>query len=159
MKFYSLLLMVVLLAVVCGCSKEKRPAGLPPLHPLTIEIYQDGAPLEQAGVDLLADDPAIARWPAGGTTDEKGQCRIYTYGLPGAPEGKFKVTVSKTVTEGEAASVSDPLGKSTQKVFQLVESVYTSEKTPLTLDFQAGQKEPVRLEVGKKVKKIIAAPK
>lgn len=159
MKCCFLFLTVMLIPILSGCSEEKRPEGFPKLYPLVIEILQEGAPLDQAGVDLISDNPEIARWPSGGTTDINGQVRIYTYGFPGAPEGKFRVTVSKTLTEGQTSSVADGSGKGSQKVFQLIDSVYGSIKdSPLSVTVQPGQTTPIRFDVGKKVKKLIPAP-
>lgn len=101
MNFRLLLISGCLLAIVIGCG-EPRPEGLPELYPATITVTQDGSPLAGAAVTLLPQDAALARWPAGGTTDSSGVVTLHTYSTyPGAPAGTFKVTVSKTTTEGE----------------------------------------------------------
>jgi hypothetical protein len=93
-KLFALLGAVALTAVV-GCGGPKKPADLPDLYPVKITVIQDGKPLEGASVQL--NDPSLAiRFVMGGKTDAQGVAEIKTDAqFPGAPVGKFKVTVSK----------------------------------------------------------------
>jgi len=101
MNFRLFLVSACLLALATGCG-EPRPEGMPELYPATVTVMQDGNPLPGAAVTLLPQDAALTRWPAGGTTDESGAVKLHTYSTyPGAPAGTFKVTVSKTTTEGD----------------------------------------------------------
>ena len=68
------------LASTVGCG-QKLPDGMPKLNPTTIKVIQDGQPLADAMITL--------------------QSTIVTHGqYKGAPTGKYKVAVSKTVGEG-----------------------------------------------------------
>lgn len=61
----------------------------------SINISQNGAPLENANVSLKSVDGSIT-WTVGGTTDHNGVAKLVTHGqFPGAPTGKYKVIVNK----------------------------------------------------------------
>ncbi len=101
MNFRLFLVSGCLSALAIGCS-DPRPEGMPDLYPATITVTQDGSPLAGAAVTLFPQDAALTRWPTGGTTDNSGVVTLHTYSTyPGAPAGTFKVTVSKTNTEGD----------------------------------------------------------
>jgi len=91
-------LFIITLLAVCtfsGCGKEQRPAGFPPLYPCQITITQGEQPLEDALVRLLPESGSFA-WGITGKTDAHGTAKISTHtNYPGAPEGTFKVCVSK----------------------------------------------------------------
>ncbi|MCF0233848.1 MAG: carboxypeptidase regulatory-like domain-containing protein [Thermoguttaceae bacterium] len=92
-----LLSLVVALAIgtILGCGGVKKPDDLPELYPVKIKIIQDGAPLEGATV-ILNDVTMQSRFTCGGVTDAKGTVAVKTDGkYPGAPQGNYKVTVSK----------------------------------------------------------------
>ncbi|MBQ1278652.1 MAG: carboxypeptidase regulatory-like domain-containing protein [Thermoguttaceae bacterium] len=87
------------LASAVGCG-QKLPDGMPKLNPTTIKVIQDGQPLADAMITLQSADGS-SKWSSGGTTDATGVATIVTHGqYKGAPTGKYKVAVSKTVGEG-----------------------------------------------------------
>lgn len=85
----------VALAAVVGCGGPKKPADLPDLYPVKITVIQDGKPLE--GASVMLNDPELkVRFTMGGKTNAQGVAEIKTDAqFPGAPVGKFKVTVAK----------------------------------------------------------------
>ena len=90
---------LLVLAVMAGCSK--RPEGLPELYPTEITITTpDGTPIPNAFVKV-ADPAQPINYTIGGSTDTKGVAKVQAQ-LPdgsfvGAPAGKLKVTVSKSL--------------------------------------------------------------
>lgn len=151
----SFFLLFFLLSLAIGCQKSNRPDGMPPLHPLKIKITQDGGALAGATVSLISTSPEGGKWPSSGLTDANGEAEIITYGqFPGAPEGNYKVVVTKTETVNDM-TVDPPkvLG-----VFSYIEKKYTqSSSTELTLDVKADTK-TATFDVGKAVKDKQAAP-
>lgn len=79
----------------CGSSGPK-------LHPATGTVTLDGKPLADATVTFV---PAAGR-PSDGKTDASGKYAIMTNGLPGVPEGDYKVTVSKFTSQGEMPAMA-----------------------------------------------------
>jgi len=167
MKFQRLFL-VGALAFVCvsafGCA-EKRPDGFPELYPISIKILQEGKPLEGASVNLVAQDPQLVRWPAGGNTNADGVVELRTYGYEGAPAGTFKVLVMKTETLGEANSPEEAqrlmqegkLGDFER--FDLVDTRYRDQaQTPLSLEVKAGSNETQEFDVGAPIREPVRMP-
>ncbi|NLZ03172.1 MAG: carboxypeptidase regulatory-like domain-containing protein [Pirellulaceae bacterium] len=150
-----------------GCG-EQRPEGFPTLYPATITITQDGANLAGATVSLFPEDSTLSRWPVGGMTDENGMARLITYGkFEGAPAGKFKVMVNKTVSEGdpipevpgqyasaeERAAYDRAIKTGSYEVFQVVAGEYrTADKTPLMVEIAPSGENAIVLDVGAAVK-------
>ena len=143
----------------CGPSLGPRPAGLPNLVPVTITVTQDGQPLADASISLEPADDA-KNWFAGGMTNSSGQVAIATYGTnKGAPIGKYKVVVTKTINEGldmyNAAMAKDDKAAADKidvKIFSCVEAKYGDAKTtPLALEIVKGTKD-YTVDAGKAVK-------
>ena len=164
MKFHILL---ILLCACCllhiGCSKEKLPEGMPTLGPIKLKLTTDGStPLESASVTLVPENAEMTKWLAGGTTDGQGVCLIRTLGrYDGAPVGKYKVIVQKTIIEGGASGeVTDAGGSSAggqAKSFHLVGKEYRSpQTTPLEVEVQEKANPDVTLDTGKPVRESIA---
>lgn len=167
MNFRLFLASGCLLALAIGCG-DPRPEGMPELYPATITVVQDGSPLPGAAVTLLPQDAALTRWPVGGTTDDSGAVKLHTYStFPGAPAGTFKVTVSKTVTEGdplpkhpgidatrEQLSAYDRAMKTGKfEVFQVVAAEHRSPSTTkLSVDVTSSGPNEFTLDVGPAVK-------
>ena len=166
MRNFTLLTICVMVAAsLVGCKKDPRPEGLPKLYPISVKIVQEGEPLEGAHVAFVSSDPQLMRWPCGGQTGADGIAKINTYGFDGAPEGVFKVTVSKYETEGGmtaeesvAAMQSDskdpPKGES---VYNLVAPDFgNSSKTTLSVEVKAVEvNETPEFDVGKAERTVI----
>jgi len=120
---------------------------MPPLHPTALTLTQEGVPLAGASVTLSPQDASNSQWSLGGSTDSNGVLNVQTQGFKGAPAGTFKITVSKTETEGTAvaAGTSDrggakPAAGGGTKSFHLVDKKYRSAgTTDLTLEVKAGR--------------------
>lgn len=85
-------------AVLCsGCGGGvKLPSDLPKLHPTVITVIQDDKPLAGAMVAMENVDPEMEKWSCVALTDDAGKATVQTKGqYVGAPEGTYKVTVTK----------------------------------------------------------------
>ena len=90
---------MLVLCILSGCNRANRPDGLPPLSSCEITITQGGEPLEGAFVQLMPES-GVFEWAVAGHTNASGVAKILTHAqFPGAPEGTFKVLVSKTELE------------------------------------------------------------
>lgn len=147
------LLMVAI--VVSGCGGKKKPDGFPTLYPCEIKIIQDGVPLEGAVVNLFSEDGSV-KWVVGNGTDANGVAKMYTHGdFQGAPTGKYKVTVTKTVIEDAPSQEQlnnpnfvGPMGTA----YDYVELEYKSQKTtPLSMEVTSG-KNSQEFDVGKAIR-------
>ena len=136
-----------LILFIAGCGGAKKPDGMPALHKTTLTFTQGGTPLAEATVALVPLEGAMT-WPAGGVTDNNGVLRVKTQGqFEGAPAGNYKITVSKTETEGTAetgessdeANVRPVAVSSNVKSYYLVDKKYRNAKdSDLTLEVKAG---------------------
>ena len=144
------------LLLFCACSKSSRPADLPPLFPCTVSVTQGGSPLEGAYVELLSQDAQKYRPSA--AADASGKATLLTYGFPGAPAGKYKVLVRKTI-EDDIVYSTDEYG--TQSIassnrYELVDDLYhDATKTPHEIDV-ASKKIEITIDVGSAVRKKLA---
>ncbi len=162
----------LILLVVPGCG-DSRPEGMPKLYPAKVTITQDGSPLADATVGFVSENSALTRWPAGGVTDANGIATIHTYGqYPGAPEGSFKVIVTKTINEGDPMPTY-PGGNATPDqmreydralktgnfaIFQVVHKDYRIAKTSkLQADVKSSGANEFTFDIGKAVKEKDAA--
>jgi len=132
-----------------GCGQSIAPDGLPKLHPVMLDLVQEGEPLVEATVSLHPLDET-ALWSSGGFSDRNGRAMLVTHGgYSGVPIGKYKVTVIKSIMEGTKGTL-DEAGTAT--TFSLIDKKFTSRKTtPLEIDVQTG-KNTFRLDVGTPVK-------
>jgi hypothetical protein len=96
--------LLILVAAGCGGGADKWSKKRPAVHQVSGTVLLDGAPIAGANVNFV---------PSGGTTaayaltDEKGNFRLSTFAqADGAPSGKYRVTVQKTVQE----TAPDPMG-------------------------------------------------
>ena len=149
MKYFTLGLFATIVVCLVGCSKEKRPDGMPPLNPaVCIKVVQDGKPLDDANVSLRSQDKSLT-WGIGGKTDAQGVAQLWTHGkYKGAYAGTFKVVVTKEIKEGEkeyveALSRNDTQAAAAIKVqcFSYVEDKFGSEsQTTLTVNIDSASK-------------------
>jgi hypothetical protein len=163
-KFFHFLSFVLTLPFLgCGDKNMATPDGFPKLFPCELTITQNGAPLAEASVQLSPDDGG-KNWAAGGNTDSTGKVAIYTYGKwEGAPAGKFKVIVSKIISDpSKFTPPAEETGPARDKYdenvsnevlnsYQTVEKQYTvPNTTPLTIEITAACTQT--FDVGKTVK-------
>jgi len=163
---YYLLVIVLISGIAVACNDKKRPEGLPELYPCTIKIIQEGNPLAGASVSLVAQDPALMRWPSGGNTNEEGIVKIATYGFSGAPAGQFKVIVSKVESVGGVHNAEEAkrqmegedFGK--EETFNLIDPVYRDQtSTPFAIEVKASKENTTQeFDVGEAVHTPIAMP-
>jgi len=147
--------------VTNGCSKQRRPDGMPPIYPCTIVITQEGKPLADASVRLYSNE---VMFYVSGTTDASGSAVIRTHGeFPGAPEATYKVVVSKEEKEYiESAAVTAAREKAKEKgemfeepslpfnLYSYVEDQFTkSDTTPLEMTVTKGKNNHQSFEAGK----------
>ena len=152
MRKYLCCFIAVAVVAVIGCAKTDKPEGLPDLFPCEITITQDGKPLAGANVVFFGDQ----KWAVGGGTAENGVAKIYTHGkFEGAPSGKYKVTVTKTITEGgpTEADLNNPsYSGGYGKQYDVIDKKFRSaETTTLEIDVAPG-KNTKTLDVEKAVK-------
>jgi len=165
--FFSLITLLLVVSFLIGC-RSATPEGMPRLYPVSIEITQEGNPLEEATVTLVSDDPELGRWVPTGITNASGVAVLQTNGLySGAPLGTYKVVIAKRVTEPhpnpELAGAErgtpeearyDQLNRE-RKTFTYVEPQYSSiADTPLTIEVVAGQR-TYSVDAGKRVQEIV----
>jgi len=166
--FFSLTAFLLTVSFVVGCGGQPRPEGMPRLYPVSVEVVQEGSPLEGATVTLVSDDSELGRWAPTGITGVSGVAVLQTNGLyNGAPLGSYKVVIVKRMTEPhphpELAGADrgtpeeakyDQLNRE-RKTFNYVESQYSSiEETPLTVEIVSGQK-TYSVDAGKKVQEAV----
>jgi|BioPla2DNA2_1021312.scaffolds.fasta_scaffold50952_2 hypothetical protein len=141
-------------APLVGCA-EKKPDGMPDLHPTTVTLTVDGKGLAEANVTLMPADSQASQWVSAGVTDSSGKAEIKTSGqYSGAPVGNYKVVVSakEEVDYGEdgppppredAAALEDWSRKANPnswKRYSPVAIQYTNvAETPLEASVQAGK--------------------
>jgi hypothetical protein len=135
---------------VAGCSNNNipKPEGFPDIYPVTLTMTQEGKLLTGTTVTLVAQDQST-KWGTSGFSNTEGKIELKTAGFIGVPAGKYKVVITKTVSEG-IPTTPDESGD--PKTYTLVEKIYTDPNTtPLTLEITPETKD-VTLEVGKAVK-------
>ncbi len=162
------LLSCLFLAVCClpACKRQNLPPDLPGLHPVTIEVVQDGQPLAEASV--LMQPTGASKWAATGATNAEGKAIMRVNGrYDGVPLGEFRVIVRKT--EKEKVDVPPPPPNadpqqmveydrkyapiwSNAKTFTVVDTPFADlEMTPLKVTVVKG-KNQFPLDVGKAVR-------
>jgi hypothetical protein len=101
MKHAQFILVLFVSVYLVGCGPAKYPSDWPKTYPCTITVTKGGQPLEDVMV-LLARTEKHGSWAVSGKTDASGVAEIetsWTHAVSkGAPEGTFKVTLSKTET-------------------------------------------------------------
>ena len=120
MQIRIFIVTMLAICVLSGCSQAKRPAGLPTLYPCEITITQGEKPLEGAVVRLMLESGS-ADWAMSGKTGANGVAKISTALFAGAPEGTFKVLISKAdVTPSKYTEPADQSSPEWQKWNELV---------------------------------------
>jgi len=157
LRFVALLALLGTICCMQGCTGgDSKPEGLPDLHAVTLTVTQDGSPLAGASVQLVPADPSSNKWVSGGTTDADGNAEIKTHGkFPGAPAGKYKVTISKTLTEdlNPEADANDPMAEKKTKIYDLVDLKFgAAATTTAEIEVVAGSNSPEPIDVGAAIK-------
>ncbi|MDR1269469.1 MAG: hypothetical protein LBK82_08085 [Planctomycetaceae bacterium] len=131
----------------CSDSNPKKPEGFPTLYPVTLILTQEGKPLAETTVTLIAKNKS--KWGSSGFSNTDGKVELKTNGFIGVPAGQFNIVVTKTISEG-MPTTPDETGN--PKTYTLIEKIYTDPNTsPLTLEVTSETKD-VTLETGKAVK-------
>ena len=163
--------MVLFLCFCCaafvGCN-DGRPADMPKLHPVTLTFILDDVPLADAPV-MLHSANEYRRWAVGGRTDAGGLVSLKTQGrYPGAPAGKYKITVDKVVQSGppvppsselpddeeECKKIFDEIDKKTATTRVVDEKFLDRKTTPLEYEVVTGKNEE-RFDLGKSVNIVL----
>jgi hypothetical protein len=140
----SILLLLLFCAALVGCGNSSRPKDLPPLNPCKITITQNGTALNEADVEVIAQDSSVKYRNSSGTTNSNGIVELSTYSFKGVPVGKYKVLVRKMVLEGAVEQTDETGAKQVSggKDYNLVNLKYQDEKTTdLEIEIQKGQNE------------------
>lgn len=118
-----------MIPLLSGCCKPVGPEDLPQLYPCMITVLQDDKPLAEGIVTLVSTDPSF-KWSVFAQLNSSGVGKVFTQGLyPGAPEGEYKVVISK-----EESVPEEVASKTVVTVYTLVGKEYTDAKTtPLAL--------------------------
>ncbi|MCL2742621.1 MAG: hypothetical protein FWE67_02095 [Planctomycetaceae bacterium] len=162
-KKYIVLLLVSFL-IISGCGGPDRPSDLPKLYPCTISVTQDGKPLGDALVKLVSTEPNF-KWAVFAQIGTSGTGKVFTQGLyPGAPEGEYKVVVSKEEeTSEKIGSAAPQVGEFGEiiaaptilTVHTLVEKQYAdAETTPLSITISSKGNDK-KFDCGKPVKEFL----
>jgi hypothetical protein len=123
---------------------SSRPVDLPALNSCKITITQNGVPLKESAVIAVSQDSTAKYRTSTGATDNIGVAELRTYSFLGAPTGKYKVLVKKTVLEG-AIEQTDEFGVK-QIIggtdYNLVNVKYQDENTTdFEIEIKAGENE------------------
>lgn len=89
--------LVILFLLGCG-------DGGPKLYPATGTITMDSKPVDGAEVVFASEAGLLAT----GTTDANGKFSLQSAGKPGAPEGTYRVTVTKSISSGPPTTTMTP---------------------------------------------------
>jgi hypothetical protein len=122
------LLVAAALLLLSGCTPSELP--LPPLHPVKRTVTVDGQPVTGGQIAFVPTDKEKQQPLSAGQIDASGNYEIFTGGKPGAPDGRFKVTISPSMVPAEGAK-----GMPTTSY----NSIYSDgNKTPLQVDVPQG---------------------
>ena len=148
--------LTILLLFQAGCGDRSRPADLPKLYPVSVEVKQQDQPLEGATVTLISKTPTTYG-TASAQTNASGVAKLLTYGYSGVPSGEYSVLIQKLGTEGAVGSrtlegVPVMLGGQT---YNYVDAKYSREvSTPFGLS--VGKKAVKEtFEVGEPVRQLL----
>ena len=148
---YLFLLFTTLL--LCGCGDSTRPKDLPSLFACTVSVIQDGKPLEEARVEFHTEGEQ--KYLPVAYTDASGLAVMQTHGFPGAPIGKYKITVSKNIEDDVVYQTGEEGEQvvASSNVYKTIEDQYSSVATT-PHEVEVGRKTPrIEVNVGNTVKK------
>jgi hypothetical protein len=130
-RIYCTLCIVSCALFFSGCGDSTRPADLPKLYPCKITITQNGKPLENATVTLIAKTKS-KYGVSSATTDVSGMASLWTYGFNGVPSGEYGVTVTKIGVEGtkESKTIEGNPIQTGGNVYSYVDAKFGDENNP-----------------------------
>lgn len=150
-KIVALFSMALVAVIAVGCGGSNKPSDMGELGGCVVKVTQDGAPLAGAEVIFHAQDAANQKYTPSGTTNEKGEAKIRTYGFEGVPAGEYKVTVTKLVIE-DGETTQDETGADVVEAgveYQAVAEEYRNvDTTPLTVTITDPMTEVPTFDVG-----------
>jgi 5-hydroxyisourate hydrolase-like protein (transthyretin family) len=156
LRIYLGFVLSAMLLMILGCKDKPQPEDLPKLYPCIVTITQDGKPLEDAAVELIAEDQSNAKYQPVTKTDTEGKAVMSTYGYKGAPAGKYKVVISKKIDDDFVYGTSSTGDKEVQKynTYRTVEPKYSDSKTtPHEIEVTGKEKTvEATFDVGKAIK-------
>ncbi|MDR0609361.1 MAG: carboxypeptidase-like regulatory domain-containing protein [Planctomycetaceae bacterium] len=160
MKKLIYITLFIFVSSIAGCGDKSRPSDLPPLYPCTVTITQDGKAIEEAMVMFEPVDSADVKYSAAAVTGADGNALMKTYGFEGVPVGKYKVVVTKIISEAAEYKLNESTGKEeaiNSKRYRLIEPQFTSAKTtPHEIEITGKEKNITKtFDVGKAVKEFI----
>ena len=98
MKYVTCIILLLGFVCLTGCGPSKYPPDWPKTYPCTITVTKGGQPLEGATV-IMDRIENHGSWAVSGLTNASGVAEIMTSwtkaSTKGAPEGTFKITLSK----------------------------------------------------------------
>ena len=153
-KSVALFSLALVAVVAVGCGKSNKPSDMGELGGCVVKVTQDGAPLAGAEVIFHAQDPPNQKYTPSGTTNEKGEAQIKTYGFEGVPAGEYKVTVTKLVIEEGELVVAEDGSESVEggSEYQAVDAEYRDvNTTPLSITVTDPMTEVPTFDVGSAV--------
>ncbi|MDR0521444.1 MAG: hypothetical protein LBH00_06285 [Planctomycetaceae bacterium] len=155
----TITLLIVTITIISGCGDASRPKDLPKLYPCTVTITQEGKPLADAMIEFVPADAANAKFRAVSMTGKDGSVKMATYGFTGAPAGKYKVVVTKTMNDDivYAAEVNPSSGEKdivSYNTYRMVDEQYSSaETTPFEIEITGKERSVTKtFDAGKAVK-------
>ena len=127
---FSLLCLSVWLCAVFGCSagSDKWVKGRPPVYKASGKVMYQGKPLEGA---LVLYHPVSGETSAYGRTDPNGKFLLTTFEQDdGAPEGPYKVVVTKMEYEVKPTAYDSPDEKAVARIPKpLLPAKYSKKET------------------------------
>jgi hypothetical protein len=150
--FRYIVFLCLLIPFLSGCNQSQRPAGLPPLHPCTITVTQNGVPVTDVSVQLIAKEESV--WPVTGITDTSGNAALVTYGrFQGVPVGDYIVVLSKRLTESDTPANEYVSGIT--HVYSLIDNKYsTAETSSLEMSVKKGRNS-MSFDIGSPVRILV----
>lgn len=101
-------------AVGCSGSSNTKVNGRPPVYKASGKVMYQGKPLADA---LVLYHPVNGEISAYGRTNSKGEFVLETFGVnDGAPEGSYKVVVTKTEYNVKRTAYDSPQEKSAARI-------------------------------------------
>lgn len=155
--------LVGLLCCSGGCTGGSKGPPIPVYKgdtvPVSGTVTMDGEPLADALVTFVFDGQAPPNFTgSGGRTDSMGKFVVRSGGKEGTPPGRYKVVISRLATPDGSPFREDPeqgldleQARLSGMVKESVPPKYSDpEKTVLSVEITANQKDPVNFDLKSK---------